>query len=115
MWNWLRDENNQGALKLIGAAFAAVVLAAWAYFQWYESRPKPPAPEPPTVTISYKVCRGEFENRCSQHDVFIGCDDLDAWAKKTCIRFSSTELNVHDGNHCGYTVANYTCTQKLPQ
>jgi hypothetical protein len=32
IWFWLRDEHNRGALRIIGAFFAAVILAGWAIY-----------------------------------------------------------------------------------
>lgn len=72
-------------------------------------------PEPPTITVSFKVCRGEIENLCGAHDVFVGCGDPNAWAKQACIKFGAQALSTRGGNQCGYTVWNYTCVQKLPQ
>jgi hypothetical protein len=33
LWDFLRDEQNREALRLVGAALAALVLAAWALYQ----------------------------------------------------------------------------------
>ncbi len=37
-WQWLLDENNRGALALVGVAFAAVVGAGWALFRHFRKR-----------------------------------------------------------------------------
>ena len=71
--------------------------------------------EAPTLTAMFKVCRGEFENQCGPHDVFVGCGDPVAWATNACIKFGQTLLSSRGGNHCGYSVTNFSCTQKVPQ
>ncbi len=38
IWQWLLDENHRGALKLIGAAFVAVVAGGWALFVYGRKR-----------------------------------------------------------------------------
>lgn len=73
----------------------------------------PPAP-PPTVVVSVKVCRGEHNRLCPPHDVWVGCNNPDDWAKSACITFSAQQLSVAGGNRCGYTVINYLCTKKAP-
>jgi hypothetical protein len=128
-WDWLRDEGNQGALKILGGIIAATVLAGWTFFIWQQSSSKPtpvstpvasPAPTtttpPPTLSVQYKVCVGEYEAACLPHDVYLYCGtDADAWAKARCLKFSSTVLNSRGGNKCGYSLMNYVCIQELPK
>ena len=40
IWTFLTDENNRGALALIGAAVAAVCTALWAVFVHFRKRPE---------------------------------------------------------------------------
>ncbi len=42
-WNWLLDENNRGAIALVGTALAAVVTAGWVVFKFV--RPRGDTPE----------------------------------------------------------------------
>lgn len=45
IWTFLADENNRGALALIGGAVAAVCAALWAVFVHFRKKPEP-RPEP---------------------------------------------------------------------
>lgn len=114
-WEWLRDEQNQGALKVVGASIAAVVLAGWAYFLWYDARPKPPPNPSPTETVtSFVVCHGEHQASCGiKHDVFLDCDhDIQQWEAATCKKNKDVLLKNDGGNRCGYTVVQVDCVRK---
>lgn len=110
MWNWLRDPNNQGALKIIGGAIAAVVVAGWAYFQWYQSRP---GVEKPPIIVN--VCRGEFSNRCPPFDTFVNCGDGGRGVdhiRDQCKSLTHVTTSSVNGDKCGYMIYRYTCVQK---
>ncbi len=40
-WDWLRDEHNREALKLVGATIAVLVAAGWALFIYFNPNPDP--------------------------------------------------------------------------
>lgn len=74
-----------------------------------QPQPKPPPPVLPLVT--YKVCSGEYENRCQQHDVYLYCySDVGAWASARCSSSNVTRYNTYGGNKCGYSMDLVTCT-----
>ncbi|MBN9486844.1 MAG: hypothetical protein J0H44_06445 [Alphaproteobacteria bacterium] len=71
--------------------------------------PEPAKPEP--VTVTYKVCSGEYENRCQTHDVYLYCHgDVGAWAKPRCTSYKVQRLNSYGGNKCGYSIDAVICT-----
>jgi hypothetical protein len=86
-----------------------VVGGAWSAWQTYFA-------EPPTVTVQFKLCLGEYERNCGfEHDVYLYCyTDFDAWAKGRCLRHTAITVGSHDGNKCGYTNVSVVCTQKKP-
>ena len=141
LWEWLRDESNQGALKIIGAAVAAVVVAGWAFFTWLDSRPKTPvatptttpvvtptvvatpvstptqAPPPPKpeITSEFVVCEGEYERNCPPHQAYVYCYvDPKTEAAKSCKRYSVKTSQSKGGNKCGYTWTTFICVNEVP-
>ncbi len=36
IWQWLRDPDNQGALKIVGGVIAAICVAVWTVFTFYK-------------------------------------------------------------------------------
>lgn len=110
MWNWLKDENNRGALTVIGGAVFSICGGLWALYIYYH--PTPVNPGPVTVTTHYKVCRGEFQQKCPTHDVWVQCGDVAAWAKATCTKFVITKISDVGGNQCGYYLGDITCTKQ---
>jgi hypothetical protein len=68
---------------------------------------------------SFKVCRGENIEACGTlpTDAFIGCGDLNAYARNRCpagVGVGSIKtLSVRDGNRCGYTTVEVTCNQEI--
>jgi hypothetical protein len=103
-WSWTTIKGPAFKIWVIGMA-----VALGAYFGWRTYL------DQPTITANFKVCRGEYENLCPPHDVFIGCSDPNVWATNECLKFFAVQLSVRDGNRCGYTVVNYTCSKKLPR
>lgn len=69
-------------------------------------------PQPqPQPTVQYKVCTGEYERACQQHDAYLYCyADVAAWARARCTSFSITRLNTYGGNRCGYSIDSILCT-----
>jgi hypothetical protein len=86
---------------------AGMVVALGSYLGWRTYL------DQPTLTANFRVCRGEYENLCPPHDVFVGCGDLNVWATNECLKFNATTLSSRDGNKCGYTVINFSCSKKL--
>jgi hypothetical protein len=169
-WDWLKDENNRGALGVIGGAVAFLWTVFWAIYKsaapteteserqsatpasqisynqrqrpvrmntyrsmglripiwaigilalagiWYgwESHiaKSPELPKPPEIPV-LRVCRGEFEARCSAHDRFIGCGDINTWAAQACKRSFSLIATDSDvpGNKCGYALMRVRCAE----
>jgi hypothetical protein len=100
------------ALALPFSAWVAglvVVGGAWYGWQTYFA-------EPPTVTVQFRLCLGEYERNCGfDHDVYLYCyTDVDEWARGRCLRHTATSVGSHDGNKCGYTNVSVVCTQKKP-
>jgi hypothetical protein len=107
LWSWWWNvvaNSRPFAIWIIGFFTASALFLGW-YFYLNQ----------PTITANFKVCRGEYEGSCGPHDAFVGCGDLNSWAINACIKFSSAVLSSRDGNRCGYTVVNYTCSQKIPR
>lgn len=70
--------------------------------------PKPAAPPP--VTVTYRVCVGEYERACQQHDVYLYCyTDVKAWAQQKCTSSGVSRYNTYGGNKCGYGMDLVTC------
>jgi hypothetical protein len=106
--DWLRDPDNRSVLVLLGLGVAGL---ASVYVYFHPPVPSPPInPQPVIVTIHYKVCRGEYEERCAHHDVFVGCGDPVDSAKKACLKFNSTLLSDEPGKECGYAIADISCS-----
>jgi hypothetical protein len=66
-------------------------------------------PQLPTVT--YKICSGEYERACQQHDVYLYCyQDVKAWAGAHCAASTVSRYNTYGGNKCGYAMDLVSCT-----
>ena len=112
MWEWLRDDKNQGALKLLGGAFAAIVIGGWAYFQWYQSQHKNPEVNAATV-VEHTICHGQYERNCLPHDIYLSCDTtFDDWRLATCKLSSVMEGGAGPGGKCGYSTLVVACLPK---
>jgi hypothetical protein len=108
LWDWLKDPNNQGALKIIGAAIAAVAVAGFTLFQLYLGRQ-------PAQPLAVSVCRGDTSQRCPSFDVFVGCGNFDDGIKdlkEKCKSITSVETFGTSGGACGYSVIRFTCVHK---
>jgi hypothetical protein len=69
----------------------------------------PQAQAQPIVT--YRVCTGEYERACQQHDVYLYCySDVGAWARARCTSYTVQRLNTYGGNKCGYSLDSVICT-----
>jgi hypothetical protein len=108
---WLDSDANRDKLKMAGGALAAVVLAGWAFFQWFESHSAQPAKQEATVSNQsiFHVCRGDPEVGCRQHDVYIGCGNLSEWADNKCAHWSSQTITDWGGGKCSYAYIRLTC------
>jgi hypothetical protein len=103
-WSWTTLKSTAFKIWVIGMA-----VALSAYFGWRAYL------DQPTITTDFKVCRGEHQDQCPPHDVWVGCGDINVWATNTCLKFTAVQLSVRAGNQCGYTVVNYTCSRKPPK
>lgn len=62
-------------------------------------------------TVNYKVCTGEYERACQQHDAYLYCySDVSAWARARCTSYTIQRLNTYGGNKCGYSLDSVICT-----
>jgi hypothetical protein len=111
-WDWLKDDANQGALRIIGASFAAIVIAGWAaYLHFY---PAPIQKQQPVASETvFHVCRGEVESECKPHVYFIGCEDIDKWAAIHCAPdWRAVTIDDWAGGRCGGFDIRLACTHK---
>ncbi|MER8743118.1 hypothetical protein NKH54_08530 [Mesorhizobium sp. M1004] len=93
------------ALKLFDCLSKNLLLAT------PQPQPKPEPPQPVLPTVTYKVCSGEYESRCQQHDVYLYCySDVGAWASARCNSSTVNRYNTYGGNKCGYSMDLVTCT-----
>jgi hypothetical protein len=70
----------------------------------------PAAAPPPPVTVTYKICSGEYERACQLHDVYLYCySDVNAWAAQRCTSSTVSRYNTYGGNKCGYGMDLVTC------
>ena len=66
---------------------------------------------PPPVTLTFRVCSGEYERACQQHDTYLYCGvDVGAWASARCTSYKVLRLNTYGGNKCGYSLDAVICT-----
>jgi hypothetical protein len=66
---------------------------------------------PAPTTVVYKVCSGEYERACQQHDAYLYCyTDVNRWAESRCESYKIQRLNVYGGNKCGYSLDAVICT-----
>lgn len=72
---------------------------------------EPPKPVPtPPVTVTYRICAGEYERACQPHDVYLYCySDVNSWARQKCSSHSVSRYNTYGGNKCGYGMDLVTC------
>ena len=71
----------------------------------------PETPVTPPVTVTYKICAGEYTRACQPHDVYLYCYQSAAeWAKSRCESAKVQRLSVYGGNKCGYTLDAVICT-----
>jgi hypothetical protein len=60
------------------------------------SRPQATTVAPTPVTVSFRVCSGEYERACQAHDSYLYCySDVNAWAASKCTSFTVTRLNTY--------------------
>jgi hypothetical protein len=88
------------------AVIASTMFGIYSYHEFSNQRAK-------TITSEIKVCRGQDSTRCGEIDEFIGCSNPDEWAARKCTTFSQKVLRSVGGGQCGWTVYEYTCSQKL--
>jgi hypothetical protein len=68
----------------------------------------PPSPLP---TVTYKVCSGEYERACQEHEAYLYCyADVGAWAAARCTSSKVTRYSTYGGNKCGYSMDLVQCT-----
>jgi hypothetical protein len=66
---------------------------------------------PSPVTVTYRVCSGEYERACQQHDAYLYCySDVAAWARGRCVSSTIQRINTYGGNKCGYSIDAVICT-----
>jgi hypothetical protein len=66
---------------------------------------------PPPITVTYRVCSGEYERACQTHDTYLYCySDVGAWARARCTSWTVQRLNTYGGNKCGYSIDAVICT-----
>lgn len=71
-----------------------------------EVKPDTPAP----VTVTYRICSGEYEKACHQHDAYVYCyTDISAWANARCTTSSLSRIETYGGNKCGYSIDLVVC------
>jgi hypothetical protein len=70
----------------------------------------------PLYGQTYTACEGEYERNCGfQHQGYTYCGTIDDWAKGICLQsggsgeYTKVQLNLHDGNKCGYSLWQVTC------
>lgn len=68
-------------------------------------------PAPPERRFLARVCVGEFERECQQHNVFLYCgENVEAWARPRCSSPSIQLISTKAGNRCGYSLFEVSCT-----
>jgi hypothetical protein len=66
---------------------------------------------PAPVTVTYRVCSGEYERACQPHDAYLYCySDVGGWAGARCESYKIQRLNTYGGNKCGYSLDAVICT-----
>ncbi len=57
---------------------------------------------PPQITVSYKVCVGEYRERCPPDAMYRYCYfSVEDWAAQQCTANTITRLSTFGGNKCG--------------
>ncbi|MEH2534392.1 hypothetical protein V1277_006313 [Bradyrhizobium sp. AZCC 1588] len=65
----------------------------------------------PPVTVTYRICAGEYQRSCQPHDVYLYCYQSAAdWAKSRCSSYKVQRLSTYGGNKCGYSLDAVICT-----
>jgi hypothetical protein len=97
---------------VILAGLIIIVLGAVVYVGAQVRSDAPPEPGAPApITVTYKVCSGEYERACQPHDVYVYCyTDVAAWAKARCGSYTVQRINTYGGNKCGYSIDAVICT-----
>jgi hypothetical protein len=64
----------------------------------------------PDVVVTYRVCSGEYERACQQHDAYLYCaGDVKSWADSRCSSYVVQRVNTYGGNKCGYSIDAVIC------
>ena len=95
MWNWLKDENNRGALTIVVTVFGVIIGGMWTAFvyfdgkTWLQSFGKNQA--------TYYLCMGEHQANCGKTD-WVPCGtDMTAYIKQkhpdACVYITATTLS----------------------
>jgi hypothetical protein len=102
------------SLKLALTAIAALLGFAAAYLL---SPARLVSLSPADRVITYTVCLGEYERNCGfPHDAYLYCyENPKVLATPRCANEPTISvLSSHDGNKCGYTLAQILCKARLP-
>lgn len=98
------DSDRSDAYKLYNECIAQLFPSPIA------AAPGSPQPAAPAI-VTYKVCQGEYQQACPQHDVYLYCNsDLKAWAASHCTSYTTSHLSSRGGNKCGYELYTVVCT-----
>jgi hypothetical protein len=93
-------------LSTASGLFLAIVTLAYLSTR---IAPAPAAAAAPTV--AYKICSGEYERSCLQHDIYQYCGfNVNGWADQHCASNKVLRLDTRDGNKCGYSLDQVICT-----
>jgi len=73
--------------------------------------PPPVVNAPTPITVTYKICTGEYERNCPSHDIYQYCYvPVENWARAHCESFRISRLDTRDENKCGYSIDQVICT-----
>ena len=107
-----------GVIATIGIAAVAGIWTVYTYFKDADPSTKDSDKVPkPAVTLAnvpaMRVCRADSEGKCSPHDRFIGCTELNDWQKSACKQAFQVVAKDSDiaGGHCGYALYRVKCLE----
>jgi hypothetical protein len=113
---WIWEEENRKVAAFLGAAVVAVATAVWTVVIYYNGRT--PADVRPVSQVktsgapgeSYRVCKGDTMEKCMPVSVFVGCSEIENFAKLTCgEHYRLVPINAFAGGKCGYEWTQVTC------
>lgn len=111
--SWIVEKERRDILAFLGGGVVVVAGAVWTTFTYFSPKPVAAPASSPLIEATYKVCRGDKEDKCPPGTVHIACSSsFGAWARTECGDYEpeTTLVSGAAGGMCGYQVVEIKCS-----